>query len=65
MSVPPGSLLVMEQTDAGKYHCHIVLVAAGDHQIIPDGTAGLYDVLHAALVCSFHVVGEREERIGA
>ena len=55
----------MEQSDSGKHHCHTVFVAAFDHGIIPHGTAGLCDILHAALMHPLHIVGEGEEGVGA
>ena len=33
--------LVMEQSDSGKYHRHVILITAFDDRIIPDGAAGL------------------------
>ena len=55
----------MEQSDAGKCHYHIILVAAVDNSVITHGAAGLCDVLYAALVCSLDIVGEGEECVGA
>ena len=57
--------LVMEQSDSGKYHCHVVLVTAFDDRVIADGAAGLCNVFYAALMCAFDVIGEREECVGA
>ena len=54
----------MEQADTGKGHHHVVLVAAIDDGIIPDGTAGLRNVFDAALFRSLDIVREREEGIG-
>ena len=55
----------MEQTNACECHCNAVLVADFDNVIVADRAAGLRDVLHAALVRSFDVVAEREERVRA
>ena len=57
--------LVMEQSDSGKYHCHVVLVTAFDDRVIADRATGLCNVFYAALMCAFDVIGEREECIGA
>ena len=57
--------LVMEQSDPGKYHCHVVLVTAFDDRVIADRAAGLCNVFYAALMCAFDVIGEREECVGA
>ena len=55
----------MEQAHAGEGHDHAVLVALFDHQIIPDGAAGLGDVLHAGGHAALDGVGEGEEGVGA
>ena len=55
----------MEQSHAGERHRHAVLVTAVDDRVITDGAAGLRDIFHAALVRSFDIVGEREERVRA
>ena len=54
---------MVEQADTGKCHHHIILVAAFDHCIIPDGAARLYNVFHAALMGTLHIVRERKECI--
>ena len=53
--------LVMEQSDSGKYHRHVILITAFDDRIIADGAAGLCNVFYAALMCAFDVIGKREE----
>ena len=55
--------LMMEQTNSGKRHNHIVFVAALDHQIISHGTAGLGNIRYAALLSPLNVVAEGEEGI--
>ena len=55
----------MEQSDSGKCHYHIVLIAAFNYCIISHGTAGLSNIFYAALVCALNIVREGEERIGA
>ena len=49
--------LVMEQSDSGKYHRHVILITAFDDRIIADGAAGLCNVFYAALMCAFDVIG--------
>ena len=55
----------MEQTDAVEDHGHAVSVAGFDDIVITDGAARFRDIADAALVGSFNVVAEREERVGA
>ncbi len=57
--------LVMEQSDSGKYHRHVILITAFDDHIIADGAAGLCNVFYAALMCAFDVIGKREECVRA
>ena len=57
--------LVMEQSDSGKYHRHVILITAFDDRIIADGAAGLCNVFYAALMCAFNVIGKREECVRA
>ncbi len=57
--------LMVEQSHAGEGHGHAVLVALGDDQIVPDGAAGLGDILHAAAVRPLDVVREREEGVAS
>ena len=57
--------LVMEQSDSGKYHRHVILITAFDDRIIADGAAGLCNVFYAALMCAFDVIGKREECVRA
>lgn len=56
---------MMEQADSCEAHCHIVLVASLDDMVIADRTARLCHIFHTALVCSFDVISEWEECIGA
>ena len=60
----PG-LLMVEEPHPGKRHHNTILVAGLDDVVIPDGAAGLGDVLHAGLVGPLHVVTEGEEGVGA
>ena len=46
-------------------HGHVVFVGRLDDIVIADGTAGLGDIGHAALVGALDVVAEREEGVGA
>ena len=54
----------MEQPHSGKGHEHIITVAAGNDRIVPDGTAGLGHIVHAAGVGPLDIVVKGEERIG-
>ena len=56
---------MVEQSDSGKCHDHAVLVRRGDDLIVPDGTAGLGNVLNTGLPGPLHVVPEGEEGVGA
>ena len=56
--------LVVEQSHAGKGHDHTVFVALLDNQIVPDGAAGLGDVLDTGGLGPLDVVGAGEEGIG-
>ena len=55
---------MMEKPHVRKRHGHAVFIAALDDRVITDGSAGLCDILHAALVSAFNVVAEGEEGIG-
>ena len=57
-------ILVMEQTHAGECHSNAVFVAAFDDEVVTNGTAGLCDIINAALLCAFDVIGEGEECVG-
>ena len=57
--------LVMEETNAGEGHGDAVLVASHDDMVVANGTSGLGDELHTALVSSLHVVTEWEESVAA
>ena len=56
---------MMEQPNPGKRHHHTVLVGGGDDVVVPDGAAGLGDILHPGLEGPLHVVPEGEEGVGA
>ena len=56
---------MMEQSDPSKGHDHTVFVRRLNDLVVPDGAAGLYDILHARLPGPVHVVAEGEERVGA
>ena len=57
--------LMMEQSDVGKTHDHIVSVTGIDNIIITDGTAWLGDVSYTGLSGSFYVIAKWEEGIRA
>ena len=54
---------MVEQTHAGESHDHALLVALLDDQVIPDGAAGLSDVLDTGSEGTLDVVAEGEECI--
>ena len=56
---------MVEQSDTGKCHYHIILVTAIDDCIITNGAAGLSNILYAALSGSLDIIEEREECIRA
>ena len=56
-------VLMVEQSDVGEGHRDAVFVAGLDDIIVADGTAGLCDILHAALVGTLNVVAEGEESV--
>ena len=56
---------MVEQSHAGESHDQILLIALGDDQIIPDGAAGLGNILDAGGKATLHGVGEGEEYVGA
>ena len=58
-----SSALMVEKSHVGERHRHAVLVAAVDHRVIADGTAGLGNVFHTALIGAFNVVAEGEESV--
>ena len=55
---------MVEQTHSRECHRNIVFIAALNNDIVTNGTAGFRDVRNAALLCTFDVIGEREERVG-
>ena len=57
--------LVVEEAHAGKAHRYAILIAALDNYVVTDRSAGLCDVLNAALLCALDVIAEREECIRA
>ena len=56
---------MMEQAHPGKGHNHAVLVGGFNDLVVPDGAAGLGDVLHAGLIGPLHVVAKGEEGVRA
>ena len=60
-----GSLLVMEEPDAGEAHDHIVRVTGGNDVVVADGAAGLRNIFHAGFIGTFNVVAEGEEGVAA
>ena len=42
---------MMEQTDSGKCHCHIVFVTGFDNIVITDGTTRLCHICHTTSMC--------------
>ena len=56
-------LLVMEQSDSGKCHCHTVFVTSCDYILISYRSARLCNIFHTALMSPLNVIAEREERI--
>ena len=60
-----GSLLVMEESDAGEAHDHIVCVTGGNDVVVADGAAGLCNIFHAGFIGTFNVVAEGEEGVAA
>ena len=56
---------MVEQSDTGERHSHIVLVAGLNNVVVSDRTAGLSNILNAGTLCSLDIVAEREERVGA
>ena len=54
----------MEQSHSGKCHCHSVLVRSLDNLVVTNGSAGLCNVLNAALLSTLDVITEGEECIG-
>ena len=58
-------LLMVEKTHSCECHCHAVLIAALDNDIVTDRSAGLCDILNAGLLRSLDIIAEGEECIGA
>ena len=56
---------MVEQSQAGEAHDHIVPVTGFDDRVVPDGAAGLGDVADAAAEGPLDIVGEGEEGVGA
>lgn len=57
--------LVVEETDSGEGHYHVVFVTTIDDCVVSYGTTWFCDVGYTALMGTFDVVGEWEEGIGA
>ena len=55
---------MVEQTHAGKCHCHTVLISRLDNQIVTYRSARLCYIAYAALCCAVDIIREWEERIG-
>lgn len=55
--------LVVEQSESGECHDHIVLVAGLDDIVVTDGAACFRYILNTALASSLDVVAEREESV--
>ena len=53
----------MEKSHARKGHDHIVFIASFDNVVVSDGSAGLGNVGHAALMSALDVVTEGEESV--
>lgn len=53
----------MKQAQAGKGHDHAIPVTAVNHEIIPNGTAGLCHIAHAAAPGADNVVIKREKSV--
>ena len=56
---------MMEQPQAVEGHDDAVLVAGGDHLIVPDGAARLHNGADARTAGPLDVVPEGEEGVGA
>ena len=56
---------MVEQPHSGERHDHVVVIALGDHQVVPDGAAGLGNVPHAGAPRPLDVVREGEESVAA
>ncbi|CAN3999461.1 Site-specific integrase, partial [Dysosmobacter welbionis] len=56
---------VVEQPHPCKRHHHAVFVGCFNDMVIPDGTAGLNDVLDAGFSRPLHIIAEGEEGVGA
>ncbi|CAN4039645.1 acetyl-CoA carboxylase, carboxyltransferase subunit beta, partial [Dysosmobacter welbionis] len=56
---------VVEQPHPCKRHHHAVFVGCFNDMVVPDGTAGLNDVLDAGFSRPLHIIAEGEEGVGA
>ena len=54
---------MMKQTNAGECHRDSVFIASVNDIVIPDTSAGLCDIVYAALVSAFDIVSKGEEGI--
>ena len=55
--------LMVEEAHAGEGHGDAVFVAGGYHVVVTNRTAGLGNILHAALVGAFDIVAKGEEGV--
>ncbi len=53
---------MLKVTEAGKRHCHVVLVAVVNGVLIFDGTAWLNNGPYSLLMSYFNTVGKRKKR---
>ena len=56
-------LLMMEQTNTSKCHCHIVFIATLNYSIITNRSAWLRDIFDTALLGTFDIIREWEKGI--
>ena len=54
---------MMEQTDTGECHYHIVLITALNHEIIADRSSRLSNISNTTFMCTFNIICKREGRI--
>ena len=55
---------MVEQAHTGKGHDNVVLVALGNHQVIPDRAAGLGNIADTGSIGPLDVIRKGEERVG-
>src|SRR5690242_9722013 len=56
-------LSMLEVSEPGKYHRHIVGIAIPDRVLVLDRSTGLNDCLDTVVVCNLDAVGEGEESV--